>query len=389
MSGHAVVVVDGRRSTGGRRVGRVRRSCAVVGGRRAGRRRRRRRVDGDARLAAAAARREHSTRQSRPATHRRDERTPCIMAPADRGPAAAPVRSAADAPPDDRAFAYRATNQGESPWERSPTTTSSSSRPPARRSGAATAGSPPCTRSTCSATVQRAVIERSGIDPALVGQVIGGCVSQVGEQTFNIARNAWLSAGLPLEVAAQHRRQPVRLVAAGHQPRRVAREVGRGRRRARLRGRVDERGSRSARRRAASSGARPPKSYSRALRAHLAVRGRGAHRRQVGHHARRLPTGSGSSRSVRAQRAWAEGRFEREVVADRRARPRRRRQADRHDPPRRARRRPARDVARGAREAQAGRARERRAHRRARRRRSPTAPPRCCSRPRRGHASSA
>ena len=43
-------------------------------------------------------------------------------------------------------------------------------------------------------TVQRAVIERSGIDPALVGQVIGGCVSQVGEQTFNIARNAWLSA---------------------------------------------------------------------------------------------------------------------------------------------------------------------------------------------------
>ena len=51
------------------------------------------------------------------------------------------------------------------------------------------------------ATVQRASIERSGIDPALVGQVIGGCVSQVGEQTFNIARNAWLSAGLPMEVA--------------------------------------------------------------------------------------------------------------------------------------------------------------------------------------------
>jgi acetyl-CoA C-acetyltransferase len=32
--------------------------------------------------------------------------------------------------------------------------------------------------------------------------VIGGCVSQVGEQTFNIARTAWLTAGLPLEVAA-------------------------------------------------------------------------------------------------------------------------------------------------------------------------------------------
>ncbi len=51
-------------------------------------------------------------------------------------------------------------------------------------------------------TAQRAALERSGIDPAAVGQVIGGCVSQTGEQTFNIARTAWLSAGLPLEVAA-------------------------------------------------------------------------------------------------------------------------------------------------------------------------------------------
>jgi acetyl-CoA C-acetyltransferase len=51
-------------------------------------------------------------------------------------------------------------------------------------------------------TVQQALIGRSGIDPTLVGQVIGGCVSQVGEQTFNIARTAWLSAGLPMSVAA-------------------------------------------------------------------------------------------------------------------------------------------------------------------------------------------
>jgi acetyl-CoA C-acetyltransferase len=51
-------------------------------------------------------------------------------------------------------------------------------------------------------TVQRAVIDRTGIDPTEVGQVVGGCVSQVGEQTFNIARTAWLSAGLPLTVAA-------------------------------------------------------------------------------------------------------------------------------------------------------------------------------------------
>jgi acetyl-CoA C-acetyltransferase len=51
------------------------------------------------------------------------------------------------------------------------------------------------------ATVQKAVIERSGMDPALVGQVVTGCVSQVGEQAFNIGRTAWLSAGLPLTVA--------------------------------------------------------------------------------------------------------------------------------------------------------------------------------------------
>ena len=46
------------------------------------------------------------------------------------------------------------------------------------------------------------VVERSGIDPGDVEQVVGGCVSQVGEQSFNITRTAWLSAGLPLGTAA-------------------------------------------------------------------------------------------------------------------------------------------------------------------------------------------
>ena len=50
--------------------------------------------------------------------------------------------------------------------------------------------------------VQVAALHRSGMNPADVGQVIGGCVGQIGPQTFNIARTAWLSAGLPLEVAA-------------------------------------------------------------------------------------------------------------------------------------------------------------------------------------------
>ncbi|NNE10851.1 MAG: steroid 3-ketoacyl-CoA thiolase [Ilumatobacter sp.] len=51
-------------------------------------------------------------------------------------------------------------------------------------------------------TVQRSLIERAGIDPAAVDQVVGGCVSQVGEQSFNVTRTAWLAAGLPLETAA-------------------------------------------------------------------------------------------------------------------------------------------------------------------------------------------
>jgi len=50
--------------------------------------------------------------------------------------------------------------------------------------------------------VQKALIDRAGIDPKEVGQVVGGCVGQVGMQTMNVARGAWLTAGLPLEVAA-------------------------------------------------------------------------------------------------------------------------------------------------------------------------------------------
>ena len=50
--------------------------------------------------------------------------------------------------------------------------------------------------------VQKAALDRSGINPSEIDQVVGGCVSQVGEQSFNIARIAWLSQGLPLEVAS-------------------------------------------------------------------------------------------------------------------------------------------------------------------------------------------
>ena len=51
------------------------------------------------------------------------------------------------------------------------------------------------------AKVQAALFERTGVDPNEVGQVVTGCVSQVGEQSFNIGRTAWLSAGLPMGTA--------------------------------------------------------------------------------------------------------------------------------------------------------------------------------------------
>ncbi|HEX3392532.1 MAG TPA: thiolase family protein [Solirubrobacteraceae bacterium] len=43
------------------------------------------------------------------------------------------------------------------------------------------------------------VIARAGIEPAVVEDVVAGCVQQFGEQGFNIARNAWLQEGLPIE----------------------------------------------------------------------------------------------------------------------------------------------------------------------------------------------
>jgi acetyl-CoA C-acetyltransferase len=44
---------------------------------------------------------------------------------------------------------------------------------------------------------QRGLVERSGIDPALVEQVAGGCVTQAAEQSNNVTRTSWLHAGLP------------------------------------------------------------------------------------------------------------------------------------------------------------------------------------------------
>ncbi len=50
------------------------------------------------------------------------------------------------------------------------------------------------------ATALRALFERTGLDPGEVDDHIAGCVSQTGDQALNVARNAWLAAGLPEHV---------------------------------------------------------------------------------------------------------------------------------------------------------------------------------------------
>lgn len=52
------------------------------------------------------------------------------------------------------------------------------------------------------AVAQREVIKRAGVEPADVEQIVAGCVTQAGEQSANVGRNAWLGAGGPYEVAA-------------------------------------------------------------------------------------------------------------------------------------------------------------------------------------------
>jgi acetyl-CoA acyltransferase len=56
--------------------------------------------------------------------------------------------------------------------------------------------------STLLAKAYSEVIDRAGIDASEVEDVVGGCVQQFGEQGINIARNAWLEAGLPIETPA-------------------------------------------------------------------------------------------------------------------------------------------------------------------------------------------
>src|SRR4051794_23496694 len=48
----------------------------------------------------------------------------------------------------------------------------------------------------------KAMLERTGVDPERIDDVVGGCITQAGEQGCNVTRNAWVAAGLPWQVPA-------------------------------------------------------------------------------------------------------------------------------------------------------------------------------------------
>jgi acetyl-CoA acyltransferase len=69
-----------------------------------------------------------------------------------------------------------------------------------------------------SAHVLTALVERNGIDPAVVDDVIWGVVQQVGQQAFNVAADGRAGRGLARVDPGHHRRPPVRLGSATASP---------------------------------------------------------------------------------------------------------------------------------------------------------------------------
>ena len=157
--------------------------------------------------------------------------------------------------------------------------------------------------------VQKALVEKAGIDAGAVEQVIGGCVTQFGEQSNNITRVGWLTAGLPEHVGAttvdcqcgsaqQANHLIAGLIATG------AIDIG------------IACGIEAMSRVGLGANAGPDRSVIRAgvlgHRHARPVQRRRTHRPAPRHHPRRLDA-FGLASQQKAKQAWAEGRFDREV----------------------------------------------------------------------------
>jgi acetyl-CoA C-acetyltransferase len=157
---------------------------------------------------------------------------------------------------------------------------------------------------------QRALLERAGIEPGEVEQVSGGCVTQAGEQAGNVTRTAWLHAGLPqqagcltLDAQCGSAQQAVHLIAGLIAADAIDVGVACG----------IEAMSRVGLGANIGSGIGSPKPDSWAIdmpnqfeAAERIARRRGFTREQI--------DAFGLRSQVNAQRAWAEGRFDREVA---------------------------------------------------------------------------
>jgi acetyl-CoA C-acetyltransferase len=159
-------------------------------------------------------------------------------------------------------------------------------------------------------TVQRAAVSRAGVEPADVEQVAGGCVTQAGEQSNNITRTAWLHAGLPyttgcftLDAQCGSAQQATHLIAGLISAGAISAGIACG---VEAMSRVPLRANVGT-----EHGSPRPESWSIDLPDQFGGAERIAARRGI----TRAETDAFGLRSQQlAQTAWAEGRFDREVV---------------------------------------------------------------------------
>ncbi|AWK70345.1 acetyl-CoA acetyltransferase [Rhodococcus oxybenzonivorans] len=157
---------------------------------------------------------------------------------------------------------------------------------------------------------QRGVLERAGVPAENIGQIVGGCVTQAGEQSNNVTRQAWLHAGLPygtaatsIDCACGSSQQAVHLVAGLIASGQVTAGIGCG----------VEAMSRVFLGQALTpeTGSPYPDDWSIDMGDQFTSAQRIAERRGI---TRRDVDAFGLESQRRAAQAWAEGRFDREVV---------------------------------------------------------------------------
>src|SRR4029077_14551410 len=159
-------------------------------------------------------------------------------------------------------------------------------------------------------SAQTALIDRAGIAPAEVEQVAGGCVTQAGEQSNNITRTAWLHAGLPhtagcltLDAQCGSAQQATHVVAGLIAADAIGVGIACG-------GEAMSRGALGAAARG-GAGTPRPESWNIDMPSQYVAAERIAQRRGL---SREEIDAFGLRSQTLAQAAWAQGRFDREVV---------------------------------------------------------------------------